>query len=141
MVLDFTDGAAGAEGPRWQKEGGYLLFSDIGNNQRLKWTPGEGVSVFSEPTNNANGLPRDPQRWLIACEHGTRRVTLLDPDGSITAVADSYLGRRLNQTNDVAVKSDGSTYFTDPGHQTWTWISPGFIAYPQKTPDSWSRPP
>ena len=47
-------------------------FSDIGNNRRLKWAPGEGVSVFHEPSNNAKGLTRDPLGRLIACEHGTR---------------------------------------------------------------------
>ena len=108
-------GGAVAEGPVWWKEGGYLLFSDIGNNQRLKWAPGEGVSEFHEPTNNANGLTRDNRGRLIACEHGTRRVTRLEPDGSITVVAGSYQGRRLNRPNDVVVKSDGSIYFTDPG--------------------------
>ncbi len=108
-------GGAVAEGPLWWKEGGYLLFSDIGNNQRLKWEPGAGVSVFSEPTNNANGLSRDVQGRLIACEHGTRRVTRLEPDGSITVVANNYRGTRLNRPNDVVVKSDGSIYFTDPG--------------------------
>ena len=108
-------GGAVAEGPVWWKEGGYLLFSDIGNSQRMKWAPGEGVSVFHEPTHNANGLTRDNRGTLIACEHGTRRVTRLEPDGSITVVAGSYHGTRLNRPNDVVVKSDGSIYFTDPG--------------------------
>lgn len=108
-------GGSVAEGPLWWKEGGYLLFSDIGNNQRLKWALGEGVSLFLEPTNNANGLTRDPQGRLIACEHGTRRVTRTEPDGSITVVASTYQGRRLNRPNDVVVKSDGCIYFTDPG--------------------------
>ena len=108
-------GGAVAEGPVWWKEGGYLLFSDIGSNQRLKWAPGEGVTVFQEPTNNANGLTRDPQGRLIACEHGSRRVTRQEPDGSTTVVANSYQGRRLNRPNDVVVKSDGAIYFTDPG--------------------------
>ena len=108
-------GGAVAEGPVWWKEGGYLLFSDIGNSQRLKWAPGEGVSVFHEPTNNANGLTRDLQGRLIACEHGSRRVARIELDGSITVVANRYQGRRLNRPNDVVVKSDGSIYFTDPG--------------------------
>ena len=104
-----------AEGPLWWKEGGYLLFSDIGNSQRFKWAPGEGITLFHEPTNQANGLTRDNQGRLIACEHSSRRVTRLEPDGSITVVAGSYQGRRLNRPNDVVVKSDGSIYFTDPG--------------------------
>ena len=64
-----------AEGPVWIKEGGYLLFSDINASKRMKYTPGQGVSVFKEKTNQANGLTRDLQGRLIACEHETRRVT------------------------------------------------------------------
>lgn len=109
-------GEAGpAEGPLWWKEGGYLLFSDIGNNRRMKWSPEQGVTLVSEPTNYANGLTRDLQGRLIACEHGTRRVTRQEPDGSITVVSNSYRGARLNRPNDVVVKSDGNMYFTDPG--------------------------
>ncbi len=104
-----------AEGPLWWKEDGYLLFSDIGNNRRMKWAAGEGVSLVHEPTNYANGLTRDLQGRLIACEGGARRVTRAEPDGSITVVAGSYRGTRLNRPNDVVVKSDGSIYFTDPG--------------------------
>src|SRR5262249_19583865 len=71
-----------AEGPVWWKEGGYLLFSDIHNNRRMKYTPGKGVSVDQEPTNRANGLTRDLQGRLVACEHDTRRVTRRELDGS-----------------------------------------------------------
>ena len=73
-----------AEGPVWWKEGGYLLFSDIHNNRRMKYTPGQGVSVFKEPTNRANGLTRDLQGRLLAAEHDSRRVTRQEADGSIT---------------------------------------------------------
>jgi gluconolactonase len=105
-----------AEGPVWIKEGKYLLFSDIHNNKRLKYTPGQaGVTVFKEPTNRANGLTRDLQGRLLACEHDSRRVTRQEADGSITVVANSFQGKRLNRPNDVVVKSDGSIYFTDPG--------------------------
>ena len=104
-----------AEGPVWYREGSYLLFSDIRNNRRMKWAPGEGISLFYAPTHNANGLTRDRQGRLIACEHTTRRVTRLESDGSITVVANRYQGTQLNRPNDVVVKSDGSMYFTDPG--------------------------
>ena len=114
----YGGGHGPAEGPLWWKEGGYLLFSDIHNDRRMKWAPGEGVSVFQEPTNRANGLTRDLQGRLIACEHDSRRVTRQEPDGSITVVANNYQGRRLNRPNDVVVKSDGCIYFTDP------WTSP-----------------
>jgi gluconolactonase len=109
-----------AEGPVWWKEGHYLLFSDIHNGRRMKYVPGQGVSVFQELTNRANGLTRDLQGRLIACEHDSRRVTRQELDGSLTVIANSFQGRQLNSPNDVVVRSDGSIYFTDP----WTHTSP-----------------
>ena len=103
-----------AEGPVWWREKGYLLFSDISNDRRLKWTPGLGVTVYQESTNRANGLTRDRQGRLIACEHESRRVTRVEPDGSTTVIANSYRGWRLNRPNDAVVRSDGSIFFTDP---------------------------
>ena len=79
-----------AEGPLWWKEGRYLLFSDIHANKRMKYTPGQGVTLFKEPTNRANGLTRDLQGRLVACEHDTRRVTRQELDGSITVIANSF---------------------------------------------------
>ena len=121
-INDLAEGFGGAqgpaEGPLWWKEGRYLLFSDIHNNRRMKYVPGGGVSVVLEPTNRANGLTRDLQGRLIACEHDSRRVTRLEHDGSLTVIANSFQGRRLNRPNDVVVKSDGCIYFTDP------WTSP-----------------
>ena len=119
LVAELSSGYGGengpAEGPLWWQEGGYLLFSDIHNNRRMKWTAQGGVSLFLEPTNRANGLTRDPGGRLLACEHLTRRVTRQEPDGSITVVASNYRGRRLNRPNDVIVSSKGDIYFTDPG--------------------------
>ena len=103
-----------AEGPLWHKNGGYLLFSDIRHNRRMKWAHPEGITVFREATNEANGLTWDQRGRLLACESGARRVTRLEADGQITVVADKYEGTKLNHTNDVVVKSDGSIYFTDP---------------------------
>ena len=103
-----------AEGPVWWSDGGYLLFSDIHNNRRIKYVPGQGASVDHEPTNRSNGLTRDQQGRLVACEHDSRRVTRTEPDGSITVVAASFQGRPLNRPNDLVVKSDGCIYFTDP---------------------------
>jgi gluconolactonase len=117
-IQELAEGFGGplgpAEGPVWWKEGQYLLFSDIHNNRRMKYVPGQGVSVFQEPTNRANGLTRDLKGRLVACEHDTRRVTRQELDGSLTVVANSFQGRRLNRPNDVVVKSDGCYYFTDP---------------------------
>ena len=59
LASGFGGNLGPCEGPVWWKEGGYLLFSDIHNNRRMKYVPGQGVSVFLEPTNRANGLTRD----------------------------------------------------------------------------------
>ena len=97
-IQELAEGFGGplgpAEGPVWWKEGGYLLFSDIHNNRRMKYTPGQGVSVFQEPTNRANGLTRDLKGRLVACEHDTRRVTRQELDGNLTVIANSFQGRR-----------------------------------------------
>ena len=118
-IHDLADGFGGAqgpaEGPLWWREGGYLVFSDIHNNRRMKYEPGKGVSLLLEPTNRANGLTRDLQGRLVACEHDSRRVTRQELDGSITVIANSFQGRQLNRPNDVVVKSDSSIWFSDNG--------------------------
>jgi gluconolactonase len=130
-ILELASGTGGplgpTEGPVWWKEGGYLLYSDIHNSRRMKYAPGQGASVFAEATNGANGLTRDLQGRLLACEHNSRRVTRQEADGSITVIANSFQGRRLNRPNDVVVKSDGAIYFTDP------WSSP-------LPPEQWDLP-
>jgi gluconolactonase len=93
------------------------LWSDIPNNRILRWDETDGsVSVFRQPSNNANGNTVDRQGRLVTCEHLTRRVTRTEHDGSITVIADRFEGKRLNSPNDVVVKSDGSVWFTDPSY-------------------------
>ncbi|MEQ8653662.1 MAG: SMP-30/gluconolactonase/LRE family protein [Kiloniellales bacterium] len=108
------------EGPVWFGDAGYLLFSDIPNNRILRWTPGSGITTFREPSNYANGHTRDRQGRLISCEHGSRRVTRTEWDGSITVLAERYQGKRLNSPNDVVVTSDGAIWFTDPHYGIMT---------------------
>lgn len=108
------DGCRWSEGPVWFDDGGYLVWSDIPNNRMLRWVPDQGVGVFRANSNFANGNTRDRQGRLVTCEHGGRRVTRTEPDGTITVIADSYQDKRLNSPNDVVVKSDGSIWFTDP---------------------------
>jgi gluconolactonase len=101
------------EGPVW-RPGGELLFSDIPASRIYRWQPGGEATVWREPSGNSNGLTLDRQGRLIACEHGNRRVSRTEADGSVTAIAESYSGKRLNRPNDVVVRSDGSVYFSDP---------------------------
>jgi gluconolactonase len=103
-----------AEGPVWFDDMQCLLWSDIPNQRMMRWVPDGGVSVFRSPSNFSNGNTRDRQGRLVSCEHGPRRVTRTEPDGSITILADSFEGKRLNSPNDVVVRSDGTIWFTDP---------------------------
>lgn len=102
------------EGPLWFAEERYLIFSDIPANKIYKLTPEGQATIFREPSNNSNGLTRDRQGRLIACEHLSRRVTLTEKEGAIAVLADTFQGKKLNSPNDVVVKSDGSIYFSDP---------------------------
>ena len=112
-------GAAWAEGPVYFRDGDYLLFSDIPNNRILRFVPDHTgldgtVSVFRQPSNNTNGHTRDREGRLVSCEHGGRRVSRTELDGTVTVLADRWNGKRLNSPNDVVVKSDGTVWFTDP---------------------------
>ena len=77
----------------WWQEGGYLVFSDIGNNRRMQWSPGAGVTLRQEPTNEANGSTRDRQapRGVRTPRPACHRQA---PDGNITVVANRHHGRR-----------------------------------------------
>ena len=115
-------GSRWGEGPVWLGDVRCLLWSDIPNNRVLKWEEETGaVSIWRKPSNNANGHTRDRQGRIIACEHEGRRVVRFEYDGSITVLADSYQGKRLNSPNDVVVKSDGSIWFTDPPFGTYAF--------------------
>jgi gluconolactonase len=110
-------GCRWAEGPVYFPAGRYLLFSDIPNDRVLRFDETTGaVGVFRAPAGYTNGHTVDRQGRLVSCEHGTRRVTRTEHDGSISVLADRYDGRRLNSPNDVVERADGSIWFTDPSY-------------------------
>jgi gluconolactonase len=115
------------EGPVWN--GDHLLFSDIPKNRIVRWRElpeGPEVTTFRCPSGyplgrptgvrqpGSNGLTLDRRGRLLACEHGNRRVTRTEADGSVVAIAERWEGKRLNSPNDVVVRSDGAVFFTDP---------------------------
>ncbi|MXY20373.1 MAG: SMP-30/gluconolactonase/LRE family protein [Dehalococcoidia bacterium] len=114
MIVRHHTGMDWAEGPVYFAEGDYLLWSDIPNDVILKYSDADGVSVFRSPCGYTNGHYRDAQGRLLSCEHGGRRVSRTEPDGTVVTLADNYEGKKLNSPNDLAVKSDGSIWFTDP---------------------------
>lgn len=102
------------EGPVWNGPGGFLIFSDIIGDAMYRWTGVDGITVFRQPSNMANGNAFDHHGRLVTCEHATSRLVRLEHDGSIRVLASHYDGKELNSPNDVVVKGDGSIYFTDP---------------------------
>jgi gluconolactonase len=133
-----ADGFSWAEGPVWvAKDGGYLVFSDVIENTLWKWQEGKGKSVFLKPsgysgTNDklrepgANGNTLDAQGRLVSCEHGNRRVARLEKDGKKKTLIDRFKGKRFNSPNDLAYRSNGDLYFTDPPYGLMVKDAEGF---------------
>ena len=112
------------EGPIWIRSQSRLLFSDVRGNTIYQWTEAEGVSPFIDPvfegdatgrrSISSNGLTLDAEGRLVICEHGNRRISRVEKDGSRTVVVETYDGKQLNSPNDAVYASDGWLYFTDP---------------------------
>lgn len=125
-VEKLADDFKWVEGPAWNKEGKFLVFSDIPNNIIWKWSEIVGLSLFLEQSGydglepflgnepGSNGLAWDQEGHLLICEHGNRRVTRLAKDGTKVVIADNYESLRLNSPNDVISLSNGDVLFTDP---------------------------
>lgn len=124
-------GCRWAEGPVWFRDGDYLLWSDIPNRRMLRYLPDGTVSTYRADSNFSNGNTRDRQGRLVTCEHGPRRVTRTELDGTITVLADRFEGKRLNSPNDVVVHSGGSIWFTDPTYGILSDYE-GFEAQPEQ---------
>ncbi|WP_417247833.1 SMP-30/gluconolactonase/LRE family protein [Celeribacter sp.] len=114
QLEQIATGFTWTEGPVWIGDHGCLLFSDIPSQRVMRWSARDGVSVFREGSQFNNGNTRDPQGRLVGCRHGARDVVRTEIDGSLTVLANSYEGKRLNSPNDVVVSSDGAVWFTDP---------------------------
>ena len=125
-VERIVSGRRWVEGPVWNRQEQYLLFSDIPTNSIVKWQEGKGTSVFVPPSGytgkapfdgpepGSNGLAFDPEGHLVSAEHGDRRIGRLEKNGKKITLVDRYEGKRINSPNDVVFKSNGDLYFTDP---------------------------
>ncbi len=124
-IEKLAEGFEWAEGPIWNRGGQFVLFSDIPRNSVFKWSEAGGLELFLNPSGytgksrrggelGSNGLTYGPTGRLVLCMHGDRRVAELMPDGSFRSLAEFYRYRRFNSPNDLAFKSNGDLYFTDP---------------------------
>lgn len=107
-------GTRWGEGPVWFGDQNALVWSDIPNDRLLRYDEISGNVTEFRKGGFANGNTRDRQGRLVSCMHGMRAVVRTELDGTMTVLADSYNGKRLNSPNDVVAKSDGSIWFTDP---------------------------
>lgn len=117
--VDFEKLATGCiftEGPLWHRRERYLLFSDMPGDHLRRWSEKDGVTTFRKPCNKSNGLAWDLQGRLLTCEHASSHLTRTEADGKISVLASHYEGKELNSPNDLAVKSDGAIYFSDPSY-------------------------
>jgi gluconolactonase len=124
VIEKLADGFAFIEGPVWDRPNARLLFSDVRGNEIYQWSEADGASTFIDPvfegdrtgkrSISSNGLTLDAEGRLVICEHGNRRISRVEADGSRTVVVESYEGGQLNSPNDAVYGSDGSLYFTDP---------------------------
>lgn len=106
--------AVWAEGPVWLPGEDAIVFSDVKANRMYRWQRTGKVTLYREQSNYANGNTLDRQGRLLTCEHGRRGISRTDEDGVARILVDRYDGKRLNSPNDLAVKSDGSIWFSDP---------------------------
>ncbi len=112
------------EGPVWL--GGALYFSDIPNDRIHRLDPPDTFGVFREPSGNSNGLGFDAALRLLVCEQSNHRITRIASDGKSEILADTWQGHPFNSPNDLAVRSDGTIYFTDPGFDYPAPDGPGY---------------
>ena len=116
QVEQLATGFTFTEGPVWNPDGQFLLFSDMPADTRRRWDEQDGVQEVAKPSNKGNGMTLHEGRLLV-CEHSTSSLVRMDPDGTGSGrevIASHYDGKELNSPNDVIVKNDGAIYFSDP---------------------------
>ena len=120
-----AEGFNWSEGPTWLARSRTLVFSDVPENVIYSWSEREGLRIFLKPSGytgplaerqgqGSNGLVTDSEGRLVICQHGDRRISRLERDGSFTPLAEWYGHRRLNSPNDAIFNARGELYFTDP---------------------------
>lgn len=122
-----AEGFGWAEGPVWSMRGDYLLFSDVPKNVIWRWREFEGLTEHIKPSGStgnhpgnsdqgSNGLTLDNEGHLLICQHGNRQIARMKrrTQGQFEPLATNFQGKRFNSPNDLALRSNGDLYFTDP---------------------------
>ena len=126
-----ADGFSWSEGPLWLPSQNFLVFSDVPTNTVYKWTEEKGKEVYLKPSGytasaggyskeeGSNGLTLNNEGKLVLCQHGDRKVSVMDapldaPAPTFISLADNYQGKKLNSPNDAVFNSKGDLFLTDP---------------------------
>jgi gluconolactonase len=113
-LFRLADGALWAEGPVYLPDDDAVVWSDVRGNVVCRLSAADGTIDLYRPSDFSNGHTLDRDGSILACEHGPRRISRYERDGSRTTVVDRFEGNRLNSPNDIVVASDGAIWFTDP---------------------------
>ncbi|MCB0549128.1 MAG: SMP-30/gluconolactonase/LRE family protein [Phaeodactylibacter sp.] len=130
VIEVLAEGYEWSEGPLWLEKEQLLIWSDVPKNTIYRWKAGEGAAVYLRPSGytsgperggepGSNGLLLGPDGRLVLCQHGDRRMAMMDapldsPKPEFTTIAGRYEGKRFNSPNDAAYDREGHLYFTDP---------------------------
>lgn len=112
-VQTLATGMGFTEGPVWVPQQQNLVFSDIPNGKLMQWSADKGLSIFRN-SEKSNGNILDLDGNLISCQHAARNVVRWSNDGLASVLADRFENQRFNSPNDIAIRSDGTLWFTDP---------------------------
>ena len=131
-VETVAEGFQFTEGPLWVEKEKMLLFSDVPANTIYKWTEKKGKEIYLKPSGytgsesrggflGSNGLMLSKDKKLLICQHGDRRIAMMDaplnaPKSSFVSLAAKYNGKKINSPNDLLVTANGDVYFTDPAY-------------------------
>ena len=130
-IEELVDSLLIPEGPVWDESSNSLLFVDVLSNKLYKWSEENGASEYISPSGNtgyapnlgqgvlgANGLAFDSEGYIIACQHGDRRIARIANMSSnepiFETIVDNFEGQTLNSPNDLTIAKDGTIYFSDP---------------------------
>ena len=130
-IEELVDSLLIPEGPVWDESSKSLLFVDVLSNKLYKWNEENGASEYILPSGNtgyapnlgqgvlgANGLAFDSEGYIIACQHGDRRIARIANMSSnepiFETIVDNFEGQKLNSPNDLTIAKDGTIYFSDP---------------------------
>lgn len=127
-----AEGFTWSEGPLWLPDQRILIFSDVPENSIFQWSEEDGLKLYLKPSGytgtiprggetGSNGLVLNHDGQLVLCQHGDRRMALMDapldhPSPHFITIADRWNGKRFNSPNDAVYSLSGDLYFTDPAY-------------------------